>query len=401
METKTNGAKTAAIIGIMCSIIYLPVYVSKNVLGVVSPQMLADGTLTTAAVGTLSSVYFVVYAIGQLVNGYIGEKLKVKFMVPIGLLLSGVFSVVFVLLRQEMMALFVSYGAIGFCLAMIYSPLVKVTSENMSLVYATRCNLGFTVASMLGSPLAGAIAMGFNWQMTFYTSAGILIVMAVVCYVFFDRFEKKGYIRYGQYDDKRKGGKEGIKTLIKCQIIRYTGVSMLTGVVRTSVVFWLPTFFNQYIGLSAEKSVLYFTIASLVISVSAFLSITVYELIGRKMEITMLLFFTMATVSFLGAYLCGARYISIWLIVLAVIGSNAASDMMWSRYCPGLRETGMVATATGYLDFMSYIAAAISSTLFANAVDGIGWSWLILIWAALMLCGALISLPYRKRNANL
>jgi len=70
--------------------------------------------------------------------------------------------------------------------------------------------------------------------------------------------------------------------------------------------------------------------------------------------------------------------------------------MLWSRYCPSLRDTGMVSGATGFLDFMSYMAASVSSTLFANAVSDIGWGGLIFVWLLLMLVGVAICLPYKK-----
>jgi sugar phosphate permease len=79
------------------------------------------------------------------------------------------------------------------------------------------------------------------------------------------------------------------------------------------------------------------------------------------------------------------------------MASNIASSMLWNNYCPGLRETGMVSSATGYLDFLSYMAASISSTMFANAVSDIGWGNLILIWFGLMLVGTVVSIPLKKR----
>ena len=45
---------------------------------------------------------------------------------------------------------------------------------------------------------------------------------------------------------------------------------------------------------------------------------------------------------------------------------------------------------------MSYMAAAISSSVFANAVDDIGWSNLILIWFLLMVAGVLVMVPVKK-----
>ena len=70
--------------------------------------------------------------------------------------------------------------------------------------------------------------------------------------------------------------------------------------------------------------------------------------------------------------------------------------MLYSKYCPSLRDTGMVSTATGFLDCLSYIGAAIANLVFANAVDVIGWQNLILIWLALVVAGLFIVFPYKK-----
>ena len=54
------AAKKAILIGGMCSISYLAVYLARNILGTVSPQMIEDGFFTTEPIGTLSSIYFLV-----------------------------------------------------------------------------------------------------------------------------------------------------------------------------------------------------------------------------------------------------------------------------------------------------------------------------------------------------
>ena len=85
---------------------------------------------------------------------------------------------------------------------------------------------------------------------------------------------------------------------------------------------------------------------------------------------------------------------NIMFLVLAIMSSNGAASMLWSRYCPSLRDTGMVSSATGFLDFLSYMAAAAANVIFANAATSIGWSNLILVWLGLAIFGIIISLPY-------
>ena len=81
---------------------------------------------------------------------------------------------------------------------------------------------------------------------------------------------------------------------------------------------------------------------------------------------------------------------------MAIMSSNASATILYSVYCPSLRDTGMVSSATGFLDFLSYMAAAAANLIFANAATTIGWSNLILVWLGLMMLGVIIALPYGK-----
>lgn len=390
--------KNAIFIGAMCSIAYLAVYIARNVLSAVSPQMIetnAFGVDTQKFIGKVSSVYFITYAIGQLINGAIGDKIKGKYMIAVGLLMAGVTNFLFAKLSSSPAGALVIYAMTGFFLAMIYAPMMKIVAENTEPVYATRCSLGFTFASFLGSPSAGLLASTLVWQSVFMTSSAVLIFMSCVCFIMFTVFEKKGVVRYGQYKPVEKKG-ANLKVLFKHRIVKFSLIALITGVVRTSVVFWMPTYLAQHLEFSSSQAASIFTVATLVISFTAFISVFIYEKLGRNMDKTILLMFSCATLFFLSIYLVKLPILNIILLVLAVMSSNGASAMLWSRYCPSLRDTGIVSGVTGFLDFLSYMAAAVSSNLFANAVSSIGWGNLILVWMALMIFGVIVALPYQR-----
>ena len=389
----SSAAKKAIAIGSLCSVSYLAVYIARNSLGAVSPQMIEGGVFTTENIGTLSSLYFITYAIGQLINGAIGDKIKAKYMISFGLIFAGICNVVFTLFPSSLATAYVSYGAMGFCLSMIYGPMTKVVSENTEPIYATRCSLGYTFSSFFGSPVAGLLAAFLIWQSVFHITSATLLLMGAVCFGVFTYFERKKIVEYGKYQKEKGTG--SIKVLLKHQIVKYTFVSIITGVVRTTVVFWLPTYLSQYLNFSSETSALIFTVATLVISETTFVAVFVYEKLGRNMDLTVLLAFTAASVGFLLVFLFKSPIFNIVFLVFAIMASNSAASMLWARYCPSLRDTGMVSSVTGFLDFVSYMAASISSTLFANAVGSIGWKPLILIWLGLMIFGVVISLPYK------
>lgn len=391
--SQKQQVKNAIMLGTLCSISYLAVYIARNVLSAVTPKMI-EGGFTEAYIGSVSSAYFIFYAVGQLINGLVGDKIKAKYMISFGLFLAGVANSasVFVFEAGTLTTAIYVHALTGFFLSMIYAPMTKVVSENTSLLYATRCSLGYTFASFLGSPSAGLLAAVFSWQSVFFSSAGVLWTMAIVCFVCFSLFEKKGIVKYHQFDSFRQES-GGIKSLFERDIVKFTIVSILTGIVRTTVVFWMPTYIAQYLDFTPEKSALIFTAATLVISTTTFIAVFVYEKLGRNMNLTLFLMFSLSFVFFGLLYFIKVPVANIILLILAIMAADAAATMLWSIYCPSLRETGMVSSATGFLDFVSYMAASASSTAFANAVTSIGWGNLILVWAGLMMIGVLISAP--------
>ena len=401
----TENAKKAIKIGSLCFMAYLAVYLARNVLSTVTPAMQSQG-FSKDSIGLASSVFFYSYAIGQLINGAIGDKIKAKYMMSIGLFCAGISNVLFSYFSINSdvygtipVLAYIAYGAAGFFLAMIYGPMTKIVSENTELPYTTRCSLGYTFASYFGSPTAGLLATFLVWQNVFAVSSGVLCLMAVAMFVSFTVFERKGIIVYGRFKrEKKKGEKGSIRMLFDRQIVKFCFVSILTGIVRTSVLFWLPTYFAERLELGSERATLLFTVASLFISFGSFVVLFIYERLGHDMNKTVLLMFSSAAIGFTLTYLIPVSYLNAVLIVLSIMSSNGAATMLWSRYCPSLRDTGIVSGVTGFLDFLSYMAAATANIVFPFLIEKQHWPWdrVVLIWLALMLVGVLISLPWKK-----
>ena len=389
-----QNAKNAILIGSLCSVSYFSVYIARNILGAVTPKMLENG-YTEAYIGSVSSLFFVFYAVGQLINGAIGDKIHAKWMIAMGLLGAGVSNFLFPLFAFSKTVAMLFYAMAGFFLSMIYGPMTKVVAENTEPIYATRCSLGYTFASFFASPTAGILASFLAWQGVFSVGSLALVVMSAAVLIFFGLFEKRGIVRYGLYP-KSTRGVGNVSALISRGIVRFSLISVITGVVRTSVVFWLPTYTTQRLGFSAEESAWIFTASTLVISLTTFIVIFVYERLGRNMNATILLMFSLSAVFFILCYLVTSPVVNIICLVLAIMASGGSATMLWSRYCPSLRDTGMVSSATGFLDFLSYMAAAAANLLFANAAGTIGWKNLILVWVGLMLFGVVISLPLKR-----
>ena len=312
-----------------------------------------------------------------------------------GLLLAAVANYAFSLFPASVPAAFVAYGACGFFLSMIYAPMVKLVADSVEPIYATRCGTSYSFSMFFGSPLAGLLAAFLSWRGVFAVSSVALVVMGAACFALFGIFERRGIIQYPpRVKAEHRGG--SLKVLVDHQIIRYTFVSMFTGIIRTTVIFWLPTYIAEYLDFPEREASLIFSAATLLISFSAFLALFVYGKLGRNMNRAVLLFFSASAVMFLLVYFVRQPLFNMVFIILAILASNSAASILWSMYCPSLADTGMVSGATGFLDFISYMSAAVSSVVFANAVETIGWGNLILVWCGLMVAGVAVALPRRK-----
>ena len=396
---KSKQVRHALMIGAISALSYWACYFARNILGVMTPQIVEKTSITVEFIGTLSTANMLSYAVGQLVNGIIGDKVKAKYLVSGGLCFAGI-GIAVVGKASSDIVMMIAYSLVGFFLSMLYAPLVKLISENTYPTHAIRCCLGLSFASLLGAPTAGAVALIFDWKSAFAVCGMTIALIGAVFFLAVHSFEKHGVVKYRE----RKIAKEknrGVRALMEHEIVKYSFVSVLTGIVRTSVVFWIPTYLSQYLGFSAGISATIFTVMSCAQAASPYINnLLFYERVLKRNRNAALLFsFTMSAMGFAMMFIVKNPIVNIVFIIVALVMNSGAADLLWSVYCPSLRETGMVSSATGYLDFLSYMAAAVANLLFANAISIIGWGKLILVWAGLMSAGAMISLPWKNLNS--
>ena len=393
---KNQQTKSALMIGTVSALSYWICYVVRNILSVLSPQIVETTDITVEFIGVLSTANMISYAIGQLVNGVIGERIKAKYLVSGGLVAAG-FCIALLGLTQSHTVIFVAYTMVGFFLSAIFAPLVKVIAENLTDIYALRCCLGLSFATLLGSPTAGVVAMYFQWKIAFIVCGAMAVISGAGFFLLMVVLEKKGTVQYRERRAKRKES-GSIKVLIEHEIIKYSLISVLTGIVRTSVLFWVPTYLSQHLGFSPSRSATIFTVITCVLSAFPYInSLLLYERIFKRDRNKSLVFaFSTSMLSFLMMFAISNRAVNIVFVLAAVAMNQGASGLLWNVYCPSLGETGLVSTATGYLDFLSYMAAALANLLFANAISVVGWQNLILVWAGLMASGVILVLPWRK-----
>ena len=165
-------------IGSLCFLAYTACYIGKNILSSLMPSILEELPESAGALGTMTSVFLLTYGIGQLINGLVGNFLPAKWMVFIGLFLSG--GILSFLPAVGLGTLgCVLFGISGFFASMLYGPISALIGENTEDKAAKTILTSLTVASILGSLvtylLAFFAAISSAWR-PFFSLAGILML---------------------------------------------------------------------------------------------------------------------------------------------------------------------------------------------------------------------------------
>ena len=142
----------------VCILVYWINYITRNMLSVTTPEMLKEPFFTKEYTGLLSSVCFLFYAVGQLFNGIIGDRVRPRYMVGAGLLISSGCTVLIPLFENRILHL-VCFSVIGYSLSMLRGPMVKVISENSETRVAQLTCTFFSMAGFVGSLLASLLLL--------------------------------------------------------------------------------------------------------------------------------------------------------------------------------------------------------------------------------------------------
>lgn len=390
MKEKTN----AAIIGIITVVSYVSNYFLRNMLSVLTPYIVKTTSYTKEYLAVLSSLYMIAYAAGQLCNGVLGDFIKPKKMVLIGLVVAGAVSALFPLTNYTLLqsACFV---LLGYALSMIRGPLMKIISENMKPAYARITCVFFSFSSFAGPLIAGLIAMLFKWEVAFVVAGLLTIFVALFAFVSLTVLENKKIISF------KKMKSFGIKDMFGVFKIKgfvfYVIIACLVEIAATSISFWIPTFLNEYIQFSENESNMVFSFISLARAIIPFVALGIYKACGERDILIMKVSYLISIVAFSLTLLVPAGVGTIVFLLIALIMNSLVSALLWSIYIPSLGKTGRVSSANGILDCTGYVAASAATTFFAYMVKAFSWKGLITAWGFIPIIGIVAVFVFEKR----
>lgn len=393
MQKKDLSPHYPFILGALCFLAYVACYDGRSILSAIIPQMIQDTGFTKESLGLMGSAFFLTYGIGQVINGMIGDRVKARYMVSLGLLLAGLTLFIFPHITSALSGT-ILWGLCGLVLSMLWGPLSKVIAENIEEKKARLYMTGLSVASILGTMAAyftATIASARqDWKLAFLLSGTVLVLCSVLWFFALGFLERKQVIRPTRRVQKEQAANVPIlKIMLQNAIIPMIIVAVINGIIRNAVAFWIPTYIVEKLGVSPVTASSLSSILPIINLAGTFTGLFLYKKVKSNELTVSIIMFAFSTVMFLLMWIIDGRLFICTLVALfsASAAMSSVCNMIFSTYCLRFRHTGRVSTITGFLNFTSYASSSIASAVFSSIVTKSGWNTTVLTWAGLTVAG--------------
>lgn len=167
---------------------YASYYLCRVNFAVAQPAILKEFPLwTSVQIGTIPSIYAIFYAIGQVINGTLGQKLGSRVMITFAILTASLTNLCFSFTSSYSVML-VLWAVNGYAQSAGWSLIIQTlsnwtTSKRRGTVVAFLSTC-YQVGNVLSWLLAGMLVDSMGWRASFWVPSLILIPMAAAVFFF-------------------------------------------------------------------------------------------------------------------------------------------------------------------------------------------------------------------------
>jgi OPA family glycerol-3-phosphate transporter-like MFS transporter len=398
-------------------ITYASFYIGRVNISVALPGMMAEFGWTKADVGAIGTALFWAYAIGQFINGQLGDKFGSRVLITVGLTVSALMNLLFGF-SQAIGVMIIIWAVNGYFQSMGWAPTVKTLANwfppRMRGKLSGRLGTSYILGGAISVALAGFITARFGWRATFFVPVVILLVSAIHWYLrarnspesaglpTLEELEGEATPTEGKEissEDKYLGLRYTLKQSLGNRVVWIMGFGLFfVNIVRYGFLTWAPTYLfeTQKAGIDkAAYSSLIFPLAGAVGAIFAGWATDRWFQSRRAPVAGIFLFMT-------GIAAWGYRAIDLenqWflgLITLAAIGFFVfGAHVLIVAAAPmdfGTRKAA--SSATGFIDGMGYLGAGLQGIGTGLLVDRWGWTAGFAFWivCAFLAAGVMIVL---------
>ena len=404
----TQIRKKAKRIAWTFALLYFSSYVMRINFAVLMVKVLAEMQVEKTALSVVLTGLTVAYGVGQVISGFLGDRIKPPHLLSTGLALAA-FCNVCMFFCHSIPLMTVVWTVNGFAHALLWPPIVRLMSTYLTdaeySYAAVRVSWGSSGATVLLYLVCPLLLYVMSWRAIILICAAFgLAVLALWLTSWRQLLNEPLSTPLPKTGESVKETKSELPRYVYPAIGLIMVGILLQGMLRDGVTNWLPSFLAESFALPAENAI----IASVIPALFSILSFYVFDLLHRKCFSNEV---TCSGVIFIGAAVCGvALYLintffplpipSIFFAALIIAAMHGINLMLITVVPKRFLKSGKVSTYSGLLNACTYVGAAVATPGFAAVAQAFGWNATVLTWGIIAAAGVavcLLTAPIWKR----
>ena len=408
MDTVMNKKYSRFGIIALCCMVYFVSYFSRKDFAAVMAGMITDGAIGRANAGLVGTMLFIFYGVGQLLSGYLGDKIRPKYLIMMGLSVTGMCNALMSVIPEG--AMIAVWGLNGLAQAMLWPPIVKILAHYLDHDTYVTAHLAVTSAAHVATVLLYVfvpICLSFMSWHTVFVCAGSLAFLSMAVFAIAMRFilpESAEPVSYAKKSDKAEGQGNILAILRESGIFTVFVCIVVIGFLRDGIESWLPMLYSEAFGKDVSES----TLVSMILPIFSIVSIALVTPLHKKgmlkneVKGTALLFALALVAAIPLAFFVSmdGTFFSVAALLLTALicGAMHGANFLLISCLPGrFARFGRAATVSGVCNSCVYIGAAISTYGIALISEMMGWSLTIASWCAILVVGiAFAAISYKR-----
>lgn len=387
---------------LLCCAVYFVSYITRINYGAVLVEIISDKGITKAAASLVVTGSSITYGLGQLISGYLGDKMKPHLLMAAGLVTTAIMNLVFPFCSYGMMI--AAWCTNGLAQAMMWPPMVKILTNYLgNEQYKINCvkvswsaSIG-TIAVYLFAPV---IIGTTGWEGVFFYSGIVAVIMTVILLVSIGKITSHTVcveedVQAISAETKKASS---IRPMVLVLIIAAIGI-ILQGVLRDGITTWMPTYISDTYNLGSRVAILTGVVLPIFSIICHQLASIIYTSFIRNEFICAAVIFAVAFIASALLTVSGNSSAVLSVVLSAIVtgcmhGVNLILICMIPAYFEKYEKVSLI---SGFLNSCTYIGAAISTYGMAVVSDKFGWNATIVMWAVVALGGAIVCILGSKK----
>lgn len=383
----------------LLTLVYFGSYLMRINFAVMIVKICADMALPETELGVILAGLTVAYGVGQLISGFLGDRVSPTRMVTLGLLVAVVCNVAMYFSHSIPMMAAV-WTVNGLAHSLLWPPIIRLLSVYITDGEYGYANVRISWGSSFGTIflyLACPLFLTFmHWRsvMLLCAAGGLFILLLWIAYSprLFDTPVKAA----PDATQKQATTRKKLPRSVLLPVVFIMLAILCQGILRDGVTNWMPSYMCEAFALPEEQAIL----STVILAVFSVISFAFFSFVNERFfhnelrcAMTTFLFATAsaAALCFLN-FAFSSVFLSMLLMAL-VVGCMHGINLMLIAFVPRrFVPYGRVSTFSGMFNSCTYLGASISNILFAAIAAASSWSDTVLVWVIVAAVGFLLCL---------